>query len=114
MVRALPGCLDTELAAGEEGALSLGQRQLLSLGRALLRPARLLCVDEATANVDGATDAALQRALRLAAGAAGQRTQLTVAHRLWTLRHCDEVLLLQPGPPTTAHRIRNPRRVLCI
>mmetsp|Transcript_113573 Transcript_113573/g.299933 ORF Transcript_113573/g.299933 Transcript_113573/m.299933 type:complete len:322 (+) Transcript_113573:3-968(+) len=106
-VRAWPKGLDTELAAGDEGLLSLGQRQLLGLGRSLLRGATVLCVDEATAHVDGPTDAALQRALL--DGPARQRaTRLTVAHRLWTLRHCDEVLLLRPGSPTQVHRIENP------
>eukprot|EP00747_Dinoflagellata_sp_TGD_P010143 gnl/TRDRNA2_/TRDRNA2_119617_c0_seq1.p1 gnl/TRDRNA2_/TRDRNA2_119617_c0~~gnl/TRDRNA2_/TRDRNA2_119617_c0_seq1.p1 ORF type:complete len:425 (-),score=51.79 gnl/TRDRNA2_/TRDRNA2_119617_c0_seq1:51-1166(-) len=98
--------LDTDIRAGE-GSLSVGQRQLLGLGRALLRPCSLLCMDEATANVDGATDMALQRALRTHAKA-GRRTWLMVAHRLWTLRHCDEVLVLSRGPPTSVHYIYNP------
>merc|ERR1711985_129380 len=91
--------LDSNLSTGGESLLSLGQRQLLSLGRALLRTSQILCVDEATANVDGATDAALQRALH--ARNERHRTQIIIAHRLWTLRHCDEVLLLQPGPPSS-------------
>jgi len=107
VVQDLPNRLDTELAAGEERALSLGQRQLLSFGRALLRPAKVLCIDEATAHVDGATDAALQQALAERA-ASVQQTRFIVAHRLWTLRHCHEVLLLKPGSPTTVTKIRNP------
>eukprot|EP00746_Dinoflagellata_sp_MGD_P066715 gnl/MRDRNA2_/MRDRNA2_276049_c0_seq1.p1 gnl/MRDRNA2_/MRDRNA2_276049_c0~~gnl/MRDRNA2_/MRDRNA2_276049_c0_seq1.p1 ORF type:complete len:404 (+),score=60.52 gnl/MRDRNA2_/MRDRNA2_276049_c0_seq1:51-1214(+) len=108
MIQNWPQGLDTELTAGGESLLSLGQRQLISLGRALLRTSQILCVDEATANVDGATDAALQRALHVRTQNQHQRTQIIIAHRLWTLRHCHEVLLLQPGPPSSVKRISNP------
>lgn len=74
--------------------LSLGQRQLLSFARALVADARILVLDEATANVDSYTERQIQRALRrLLAG----RTAIVIAHRLATVRHADRILVLQEG-----------------
>jgi ATP-binding cassette, subfamily B, bacterial len=89
----LPLGFDT--AIGERGAgLSLGQRQIICFVRALLAEPRILLLDEATSSVDAVTEARVQAALgRLLAG----RTSFVVAHRLSTIRHADQVLVLDAG-----------------
>ena len=84
---------DTQLDQGGAN-LSLGQRQLLSFARALVADARILVLDEATANVDSHTELEIQRALaHLLKG----RTALVIAHRLATIRNADRILVLQDG-----------------
>jgi ATP-binding cassette subfamily B protein len=80
---------------GEKGSgVSLGQRQLICFARAMLADPRLLILDEATSSVDALTEARLQHALeKLLRG----RTAFVVAHRLSTIRHADQVLVLDHG-----------------
>lgn len=80
---------------GERGVrLSVGEKQRVSIARALLKDAPILVLDEATASVDTATERLIQDALdRLLAG----RTSFVIAHRLGTVRHADQILVLNRG-----------------
>lgn len=76
--------------------LSHGERQLLTLGRTLLWPAKIRVFDEPTSNIDAATDLVVQQLLRSAA-AFRASTQLTIAHRLQTVMDCDRILVMGDG-----------------
>ncbi len=93
---ALPDGYQTRI--GEDGhTLSGGQRQRLSLARAVLKDAPILVLDEATSAVDNETEAAIQRSMgRITAG----RTTLVIAHRLSTVRHADEIVVMEQGRVT--------------
>jgi ATP-binding cassette subfamily B protein len=89
----LPGGYDSILE--QRGSnLSLGQRQLLSFARALVADAKILVLDEATANIDSYTERQIQKALvTLLKG----RTGMVIAHRLATIRGADRIIVLQNG-----------------
>ncbi|KWV60020.1 multidrug ABC transporter [Rhizobium altiplani] len=89
----LPQGYDSML--GERGGnLSLGQRQLLSFARALVADAKILVLDEATANIDSYTEMLIQKAL---VKLLENRTGLVIAHRLATIREADRIIVLQNG-----------------
>ena len=95
-VKRLPKELDTHV--GERGVkLSVGEKQRLSIARALLRNPPILLLDEATASVDTETERQIQAALdRLMEG----RTSFVIAHRLSTVRHADRIFVLEQGKIT--------------
>ena len=79
----------------EGGAgLSAGERQLISIARALLADPRILILDEATSNIDRPTEVLIEKALdRLLHG----RTSIIIAHRLATVRRADQILVVEHG-----------------
>ncbi len=89
----LSGGLDHAVREGGSG-LSAGERQLISIARALLADPRILILDEATSNIDRPTEVLIERALdRLLHG----RTSIIIAHRLSTVRRADEIVVVERG-----------------
>ncbi|OAD58395.1 Multidrug resistance-associated protein 7 [Eufriesea mexicana] len=82
-------------ALDENGSnLSAGQKQLLCLVRAILHNAKIVCIDEATANVDQETDRFIQATIK---SCFQTSTVLTIAHRIRTIMSCDRILVMEDG-----------------
>jgi len=93
LLRRLPNGLDTVVA--ERGAsLSVGERQLLALARALAQDPAVLVLDEATSSVDSETEALIEAALERLQK---DRTTIVIAHRLSTIRRADRILVFHHG-----------------
>lgn len=91
-VRALPGGLDYRIEDG--GEISGGERQLITIARAMLKNAPMLILDEATSNVDTRTEEKIEEAMdRLTKG----RTSFVIAHRLSTIKNADLILVMKDG-----------------
>ncbi|WP_425453987.1 ABC transporter ATP-binding protein [Paenibacillus flagellatus] len=92
-IRKLPGGYDTVLSA-EGGNLSQGQRQLITIARAILADPAVLILDEATSSIDTRTEMHVQEAMKsLLRG----RTSFVIAHRLSTIREADQILVIDGG-----------------
>ena len=90
--RSLPQGLDSHF--GETNQVSAGQKQLITIARAMIRKAPLLILDEATSNVDTRTEEKIQEAMdRLTKG----RTSFVIAHRLSTIKNADLILVMKDG-----------------
>ena len=91
-VETLPQGLDTEIQ--KESALSAGQKQLVTIARAMTENAPMLILDEATSNVDTRTEILIQKAMdSLTAG----RTSFVIAHRLSTIKNADLIFVMKDG-----------------
>tara|TARA_B100000519_G_scaffold203429_1_gene226765 strand:- start:39274 stop:41160 length:1887 start_codon:yes stop_codon:yes gene_type:complete len=89
----LPDKYETQLEQRGEN-LSIGQRQLISFARALVRDSKIIILDEATANIDSYTEMQIQNALKVLLRG---RTAMVIAHRLATIRDADKIIVLQNG-----------------
>ncbi len=90
-IRRLPKRLDTVLS---ESSLSQGQKQLLCITRVMLLRPPMLILDEATSNVDTATEREIQKAMR---ELMKNKTCFVIAHRLSTIEHADRIVVLRDG-----------------
>ena len=92
-IEKLPEGFQTKLS--DNGVhISKGQRQLLTIARAMLSDARMLILDEATSNVDTRTEMKIQKAMR---SLMADKTCFVIAHRLSTIRHVDLILVVKDG-----------------
>ena len=89
----LPDGYDT-IVDDESGAISTGEKQLLTIARAFLSDPTILILDEATSSVDTRTEVLLQDAMT---ALRSQRTSFVIAHRLSTIRNADVILVMEDG-----------------
>ncbi|MFP7474071.1 ABC transporter ATP-binding protein [Niallia taxi] len=92
-INSLPDGYDTVLAA-DGNSISQGQKQLLSIARAILADPKILILDEATSSIDTITELKIQEALQVLMK---EKTSFVVAHRLNTIKHADCILVLNNG-----------------
>ena len=92
-IRTMPGGYDMELSKGAEN-ISQGQRQLLTIARAIIADPEIMILDEATSNVDAHTEQAIQDAM---AALLKGRTSFVIAHRLSTIRDANVILYMENG-----------------
>ncbi|MCK5787137.1 MAG: ABC transporter ATP-binding protein [Candidatus Sabulitectum sp.] len=93
LLERIPGGLDGMISDGGAN-LSMGQRQLINIARAMLRQPEILVLDEATSSVDPGTEQRIQRATNLALEG---RTAIVVAHRLATIIHASQIIVIRHG-----------------
>ena len=107
---ALPQGYDTVIGEGG-GTLSGGEKQRISIARAMLKDAPIIILDEATASVDPENEDRLQKAIE---ALTRDKTIIMIAHRLKTVRHADQILVVDDGriveQGTHAQLIRQPGR----
>ena len=92
-IRTMPGGYDMMLSKGAEN-ISQGQRQLLTIARAIIADPEIMILDEATSNVDAHTEQAIQNAMAVLMKG---RTNFVIAHRLSTIRDADVILYMENG-----------------
>ena len=91
-IKTLPNGYDTILS--DETSVSVGQKQLLTIARAMIQNAPMLILDEATSNVDTRTEETIQKAMDKLTE---NRTSFVIAHRLSTIKNADKILVLKNG-----------------
>ena len=101
-VRSLPDGYDTRVDS-DGGAVSAGEKQLITIARAFLADPSLLILDEATSSVDTRTEVLVQRAM---ARLRSDRTSFVIAHRLSTIRDADLILVMDARPDRRAGHAR--------
>ena len=92
-IRTLPQGYDT-IISSENGSISQGQQQLLTIARVILANPAVVILDEATSSVDTRTEALIQEAMN---ALTKNRTSFVIAHRLSTIEHADMILVMQNG-----------------
>ncbi|CAD8141597.1 unnamed protein product [Paramecium octaurelia] len=85
--------LDTEISENGDN-LSAGEKQLISIARAVLKQSQIVLIDEATANIDIDTESKIQQTIQTAFK---KCTVITIAHRINTIMHCDKILVIDQG-----------------
>jgi len=91
-IERLPNGYDTVIS--DEGAISKGQKQLLTIARAMLQDSKILILDEATSNVDTQTEKRIQQAMR---SLMRDKTSFVIAHRLSTIQNADLIIVVDAG-----------------
>ena len=82
------------MVSDEDGSISAGEKQLMTIARAFLADPAILILDEATSSVDTRTEVLIQEAM---AALRSQRTSFVIAHRLSTIRDADVILVMENG-----------------